>query len=153
MALRLPDNTFSRALFKSVAEQISNCSNRRPRHLRYYGPVDKTFSNHLPFVPVKFTCRYYGSADVNQSGRLSSPSPLSSLSKTVYRPLTTNKIPENSRTGKEFFPWISEKIVAYWLLGSAASVFGIVVFGGLTRLTESGSVFFFSSSRRIHILT
>lgn len=25
-----------------------------------------------------------------------------------------------------------------WLLGSAASVFGIVVFGGLTRLTESG---------------
>ena len=36
------------------------------------------------------------------------------------------------------FPKISDKIVAYWLLGSAASVFGIVVFGGLTRLTESG---------------
>ncbi|KAI1427896.1 cytochrome c oxidase assembly protein COX15 [Xylaria sp. FL1777] len=32
----------------------------------------------------------------------------------------------------------SSKSVAYWLLGSAASVFGIVVFGGLTRLTESG---------------
>ncbi|TGJ83535.1 hypothetical protein E0Z10_g5242 [Xylaria hypoxylon] len=32
----------------------------------------------------------------------------------------------------------SSKPVAYWLLGSAASVFGIVVFGGLTRLTESG---------------
>jgi cytochrome c oxidase assembly protein subunit 15 len=28
--------------------------------------------------------------------------------------------------------------VGFWLLGSAASVFGIVVFGGLTRLTESG---------------
>jgi len=37
-----------------------------------------------------------------------------------------------------FFPRTSEKVVAYWLLGSAASVFGIVVFGGLTRLTESG---------------
>ena len=37
-----------------------------------------------------------------------------------------------------FFPKTSEKSVAYWLLGSAASVFGIVVFGGLTRLTESG---------------
>ncbi len=37
-----------------------------------------------------------------------------------------------------FFPKTSEKVVAYWLLGSAASVFGIVVFGGLTRLTESG---------------
>ncbi|CAF9907329.1 MAG: Cytochrome c oxidase assembly protein cox15 [Heterodermia speciosa] len=36
------------------------------------------------------------------------------------------------------FPAVSRKIVAYWLLGSAASVFGIVVFGGLTRLTESG---------------
>ena len=39
---------------------------------------------------------------------------------------------------KSMFPQVSEKIVAYWLLGSAASVFGIVVFGGLTRLTESG---------------
>ncbi|MCJ1336383.1 Cytochrome c oxidase assembly protein cox15 [Bachmanniomyces sp. S44760] len=37
-----------------------------------------------------------------------------------------------------FFPIISDKVVAYWLLGSAASVFGLVVFGGLTRLTESG---------------
>ena len=36
------------------------------------------------------------------------------------------------------FPEISDRVVAYWLLGSAASVFGIVVFGGLTRLTESG---------------
>ncbi|KAF3761390.1 hypothetical protein M406DRAFT_99778 [Cryphonectria parasitica EP155] len=36
------------------------------------------------------------------------------------------------------FPENSSKTVAYWLIGSAASVFGIVVFGGLTRLTESG---------------
>ncbi|KAF2026563.1 electron transfer protein 1, mitochondrial precursor [Setomelanomma holmii] len=35
-------------------------------------------------------------------------------------------------------PNVSSKSVAYWLLGSAASVFGIVIFGGLTRLTESG---------------
>ena len=38
------------------------------------------------------------------------------------------------------WPETSSKSVAYWLLGSAASVFGIVVFGGLTRLTESGYV-------------
>lgn len=37
-----------------------------------------------------------------------------------------------------FFPQTSSNAVAYWLLGSAGSVFGIVVFGGLTRLTESG---------------
>lgn len=40
----------------------------------------------------------------------------------------------------EFFPKTSSKSVAYWLLASAASVFGIVIFGGLTRLTESGYV-------------
>ncbi|KAI1979175.1 Cytochrome c oxidase assembly protein cox15 [Ophidiomyces ophidiicola] len=45
---------------------------------------------------------------------------------------------EASRASKTRFPEVSSKIVAYWLLGSAASVFGIVVFGGLTRLTESG---------------
>ena len=36
------------------------------------------------------------------------------------------------------YPDSSSNGVAYWLLGSAASVFGIVVFGGWTRLTESG---------------
>lgn len=40
-----------------------------------------------------------------------------------------------------FFPKTSSNIVGYWLLGSAASVFGIVVFGGLTRLTESGYIY------------
>ena len=60
-------------------------------------------------------------------------SPLSSLSKTIR-----NVGERTSR--KSFFPETSDKAVAYWLLGSAASVFGLVVFGGLTRLTESGYV-------------
>lgn len=62
-----------------------------------------------------------------------------------------SKVPEAPASGrltkagkakihKHFFPETSEKPVAYWLLGSAASVFGLVVFGGLTRLTESGYV-------------
>lgn len=46
----------------------------------------------------------------------------------------TNKI----QSTRKSFPETSSKSVAYWLLGSAASVFGIVVLGGLTRLTESG---------------
>lgn len=44
----------------------------------------------------------------------------------------------SSARSTTFFPNVSSKYVGYWLLGSAASVFGIVVFGGLTRLTESG---------------
>lgn len=35
-------------------------------------------------------------------------------------------------------PMNSSKTVGYWLIGSAGLVFGIVVVGGLTRLTESG---------------
>ena len=48
---------------------------------------------------------------------------------------------KGAKARRRFFPSTSQKVVAYWLLGSAASVFGIVVFGGLTRLTESGYKF------------
>lgn len=58
-------------------------------------------------------------------------SPLASLSKTIRNV-------KGEKLKKSFFPETSDKVVAYWLLGSAASVFGLVVFGGLTRLTESG---------------
>jgi hypothetical protein len=63
----------------------------------------------------------------------------------VPRPKAVTRNPFNgarrsyaSDAQTSFFPPVSSKAVAYWLLGSAASVFGIVVFGGLTRLTESG---------------
>lgn len=60
-----------------------------------------------------------------------SASPLGALSQTI--------VPGTQQAAKaSSFPETSSKSVAYWLLGSAASVFGIVVFGGLTRLTESG---------------
>lgn len=62
-------------------------------------------------------------------------SPLGSLSKTITNVEKEKALP---RPRKGFFPKTSSNGVAYWLLGSAASVFGIVVFGGLTRLTESG---------------
>jgi len=45
---------------------------------------------------------------------------------------------KGEKSKKSFFPETSDQVVAYWLLGGAASVFGLVVFGGLTRLTESG---------------
>lgn len=54
----------------------------------------------------------------------------------------------DAATSKSGFPDVSSKSVAYWLLASAASVFGIVVFGGLTRLTESGYVSAWSSLGR-----
>lgn len=42
------------------------------------------------------------------------------------------------KTKKRPRPMNSSKSVGYWLIGSAGLVFGIVVVGGLTRLTESG---------------
>ena len=45
---------------------------------------------------------------------------------------------ETVKAAKKAWPETNSKGVGYWLIGSAVSVFGIVVFGGLTRLTESG---------------
>jgi cytochrome c oxidase assembly protein subunit 15 len=59
---------------------------------------------------------------------------------------------DGGTTGQPFFPKVSSKVVAYWLLGSAASIFGIVVFGGLTRLTESGCVITLTSLWKLLIL-
>ncbi|TGO08962.1 hypothetical protein BTUL_0184g00090 [Botrytis tulipae] len=61
-------------------------------------------------------------------------SPLSSLAESLSK--SSQAI--NKESSRSRFPETSSKSVGYWLLGSAASVFGIVVFGGLTRLTESG---------------
>lgn len=73
-------------------------------------------------------------ASLQHGVNLGPASPLSSLSKTIRNA-------KEEKLKKSFFPETSDKVVAYWLLGSAASVFGLVVFGGLTRLTESGSVY------------
>lgn len=64
----------------------------------------------------------------------------SSFRHSASSPATEGASEESAAKAKTSIPKISDKAVAYWLLGSAASVFGIVVFGGLTRLTESGFV-------------
>ncbi|KAL5319030.1 hypothetical protein ACEPPN_014100 [Leptodophora sp. 'Broadleaf-Isolate-01'] len=60
--------------------------------------------------------------------------PLGNLGQTIVQNAERKAV-----TGKKrFWPETSSNAVGYWLLASAGSVFGIVVFGGLTRLTESG---------------
>ncbi|KAI5849836.1 cytochrome oxidase assembly protein-domain-containing protein [Tricharina praecox] len=56
-------------------------------------------------------------------------SPLPGLADSLARP---------TKAIHRSWPEISDKKVGYWLVGSAGLVFGIVVLGGLTRLTESG---------------
>lgn len=97
-------------------------------------PVSRTPSRSFASNPVH--------ASVGNTGGLAEGlrgiSPLFSLSKTISAP--SIEINDKSKVEDGFFPEVSDRVVAYWLLGSAASVFGIIVFGGLTRLTESGSV-------------
>ncbi|OKL56296.1 Electron transfer protein 1, mitochondrial [Talaromyces atroroseus] len=65
--------------------------------------------------------------------------PLTNLRAATLSTATAAQTAEQgAAAAKSHFPDVSSKAVAYWLLGSAASVFGIVIFGGLTRLTESG---------------
>jgi cytochrome c oxidase assembly protein subunit 15 len=77
---------------------------------------------------------------VLQSVRWKSTQPLRSSATLAASHVEAPILAEAARQGAKTssFPKTSSKSVAYWLLGSAASVFGIVVFGGLTRLTESG---------------
>lgn len=93
---------------------------------------------HIPRTALRpfRSARYYKTtrAGLNPGGLAGVSSPLSSLSRTI----SANQVPALESQGKYIFPEVSHKAVAYWLLASAASVFGIVVFGGLTRLTESG---------------
>ncbi|KAK5652768.1 hypothetical protein OQA88_9621 [Cercophora sp. LCS_1] len=68
------------------------------------------------------------------------PSPIAKLAENIQNAgaeSSKSKRSDNSAK-RRFFAEHTSKSVGYWLLGSAASVFGIVVFGGLTRLTESG---------------
>ncbi len=87
------------------------------------------------------TSRWCTTAVARELPRSGLSSPLSSLSQSI----------KAAKDRKRYFPDVSEKIVAYWLLGSAASVFGIVVFGGLTRLTESG--YSLLNHLELHLLT
>lgn len=113
-----------------------------------------------------FTCRQclrnqgYAAKSIRRYGAMPSPqlnkirSPLlsdknrqfftSSLRRSAAAPAVASAVEESAAQSaakaKSSFPKISDKSVAYFLLASAASVFGIVVFGGLTRLTESGFV-------------
>ena len=97
-------------------------------------------SSKLPIKSnISRTIRFNSSAAAFPEPIVPKPhsTPLESLSQNLRQNIRPAKN-AGAHAEKKFFPSVTSKSVAYWLLGSAASVFGIVVFGGLTRLTESG---------------
>lgn len=70
------------------------------------------------------------------------PEPVVARRTNLAEAIVVNEATCSSRTKpkntESWFREVDDKVVGYWLLGSAGLVFGIVVLGGLTRLTESG---------------
>ncbi|KAM3415870.1 hypothetical protein BST61_g9372 [Cercospora zeina] len=123
----------ARLAFKAAYQDAFVC--RRCMQQQAKSPQIWKAKQQTPFLQA---FRKGGSAGSRaQSSAAQSPnSPLGALGRTLGD-TSAKQIPRsNAKTSS--FPETSSKSVAYWLLGSAASVFGIVVFGGLTRLTESG---------------
>ena len=114
-----------------LAKQLFQCS----RH-RCHGSTALRSALLLPKVSPSYI-RTFKSSPPRLSEAISSDAPKPKSSSPLSS-LSTSILAKRQRGKARFFPETSEKVVAYWLLGSAASVFGIVVFGGLTRLTESG---------------
>jgi len=98
------------------------------------GPQTSAFSRNFTF-PGSAATRLFSTSHSSFSG---TPSP-GHASKAAQ--VGVNEFPTPTRGGGGFAKLprvISSKSVGYWLLFCGATVFGIVVLGGLTRLTESG---------------
>ncbi|ANB14068.1 Cox15p [Sugiyamaella lignohabitans] len=75
---------------------------------------------------------------LSDSTSLSDSSNIQRQKKLVSEILNKAQNSSHPKTSAKRTPANSSKYVGYWLIGSAGLVFGIVILGGLTRLTESG---------------
>ncbi|OJD21447.1 hypothetical protein ACJ73_07210 [Blastomyces percursus] len=125
-------------MFRSLAPRFPKqfftcrqCLRKEPQ----FNSSSRRWIGMLPFrtaPSTRFTPFTSAAARIQNTSILRSAS-FASLSASTAKAATNA-----ASAGKSKYPDVSSKIVAYWLLGSAASVFGLIVFGGLTRLTESG---------------
>jgi cytochrome c oxidase assembly protein subunit 15 len=139
MASSLPG--LRRAAFKLsqdffICHQYPNIARQKPLSSKLQLPIKSNISRSIRFNSSA------AAYPISGPGRLQKSTPLASLGKKLVKDGVEKdaaRIAEETAKTK-FFPDTTSKPVAYWLLASAASVFGIVVFGGLTRLTESGYI-------------
>ncbi|SPQ26826.1 b4bd6397-f44e-4cc4-a3fc-ac87ad924407 [Thermothielavioides terrestris] len=94
----------------------------------------------VPAAPASRVLKLVRAARHFNSTATEPKSPLGSLANDISKAARSPSQTASTRSsGKSSsFPETNAKVVGYWLVGSAVSVFGIVVWGGLTRLTESG---------------
>ena len=112
----------ARSLFRHALAR--NVASMQARHLMHSIPYARTtcFPLHIPRRPV--------------SSWFSRQKPFETLH-LPSRP-SPGYFSSNSSFPSNILPPLSPPSVGYWLICSSALVFGIVVVGGVTRLTESG---------------
>ena len=115
-----------------LTRQFFQCSHQRLSIRRGACPA-----HVFPKASLK-SLKFFSSSHLRSSAAVSTTATAGLLPSTLEPPIDGSSRGNGAKAGRRYFPNTSQKAVAYWLLGSAASVFGIVVFGGLTRLTESG---------------
>ncbi len=149
---------------RTLSHLIQDCfrSSRCNSHLGFLVHPHARYHNHqhcrrltLPTGTGASTFRFLRWPRINRSQSnnasaisLSSPSPLSSTTTPTedVENASSDSLSDLGHSSRRlsapsrprFFPDGNANSVGYWLLASAASVFGLVGFGGLTRLTESG---------------
>ncbi len=126
-ALRRSAPRLTRQFFQCSHQRLPMRSRASPAHM-------------FPKASPKFF-KFFSSSPLGSSAAVSSTAIPRLLPSTPVPSIGGSISGKGAKARTRFFPSTSQKVVAYWLLGSAASVFGIVVFGGLTRLTESGYKF------------
>jgi heme a synthase len=130
----LTGSTFSQTLRKAapiLSRRFFSCSHKQ---------IPRSFTTHVPTPSPRATHTQVFRHALQQK-RLVSRTARRNVEATFppELPYTNEEIARHAVKKSSHFPDTSSNVVAYWLLGSAASVFGIVIFGGWTRLTESGS--------------
>jgi heme a synthase len=126
-----------------VAKEMSFCTSLRilggcSQTLRIPGAYARiSAARSLPiFQPTSLS---RSPRNIFTATRCLSSRPISNDAPSVSHSFSSESIPSlTSGTEKKELPPLSPPSVSNWLLGSAALVFGIIVVGGITRLTESG---------------
>lgn len=123
--LRQAAPRLSRHFFAGCRE----CAQNQPRVARFHTAPSNPRIQYKSKAPTPFAKAFRSQSTATATEEGSAP-----IARLAERIRSRQKTKPNVSS----FPTTSKPIVGWWLFGSAASVFGIVVFGGLTRLTESG---------------
>ena len=145
-----PGSAFTRALHEAaprLSRRLFGCQCQHLRQLQLCGDLRSASRSHASTSP---------SQPSPSRSRLRTEPKILSQSMRAFSSTTRQRAGPAAAQGIKStkpskWPQTNSNVVAYWLLGSAASVFGIVVFGGLTRLTESG--YAMAAKRFAYILT